>query len=72
MFSSSSAVGLKWKAVSWLEGDALEGYLHDMNMAVRYAVLSRELMGETILQALGLHAADGFATIHNYIDNLQK
>ena len=53
---------------SWLEGDALEGYLHDMNMAVCYAVRSRELMGETILNALHLHAEDGFATIHNYID----
>lgn len=56
------------KAVSWLEGDALEGYLHDMNMAVRYAVRSRELMGETILNALNLHVDDAFATIHNYID----
>ncbi len=56
------------KDVSWLEGDALAGYLHDMNIAVRYAVRSRELMGETILQALNLHVEDAFATIHNYID----
>lgn len=56
------------KDVSWLEGDALEGYLHDMNMAVRYAVRSRELMGETILKALNLHVDEAFATIHNYID----
>ena len=56
------------KPVSWLEGDALAGYLHDMNMAVRYAVRSRELMGETILSALNLHVDDAFATIHNYID----
>lgn len=56
------------KAVSWLEGEALEGYLHDMNIAVRYAVRSRELMGETILNALGLHVDEAFATIHNYID----
>ena len=62
---SKAAVG---KAVSWLEGEALEGYLHDMNIAVRYAVRSRELMGETILHALGLTAVDSFATIHNYID----
>jgi len=53
---------------SWLEGEALEGYLHDMNIAVRYATRSRELMGETILNALGLHAVESFATIHNYID----
>ena len=56
------------KAVSWLEGEALEGYLHDMNIAVRYAVRSRELMGETILNTLGLHVDEAFATIHNYID----
>lgn len=56
------------KDQSWLEGDALTGYLHDMNMAVRYAVRSRELMGETILSALNLHAEEAFATIHNYID----
>ncbi len=53
---------------SWLEGEALEGYLHDMNIAVRYATRSRELMGETILNALGLHAVESFATMHNYID----
>ena len=56
------------KAAAWLEDEALEGYLHDMNIAVRYAVRSRELMGETILQALGLTPVESFATIHNYID----
>lgn len=56
------------KDVSWLEGDALEGYLHDTKIAVRYAVRSRELMGETILSALNLHVDEVFATIHNYID----
>lgn len=56
------------KDVSWLEGDALDGYLHDMNIAVRYAVRSRELMGETILNALNLHVDEAFSTIHNYID----
>ena len=58
------------KVHSFLTGEALEGYLHDMNIAVRYALRSRELMGETILQAMGLHATDGFATIHNYIDTV--
>ncbi len=56
------------KANSWLEGEALEGYLHDMNIAVRYAVRSRELMGEAILSALHLTPVESFATIHNYID----
>lgn len=56
------------KDMSWLEGDVLEGYLHDMNMAVNYATRSRELMGETIMSALNLHVDEAFATIHNYID----
>ena len=56
------------KDQSWLEGDALNGYLHDMNMAVEYARRSRELMGEAIIQGLDLQVEDAFATIHNYID----
>ncbi|MBE5798195.1 MAG: RtcB family protein [Clostridiales bacterium] len=56
------------KPLCWLEKEALEGYLHDMTIAVRYAVRSRELMGETILQALNLHVDEAFTTIHNYID----
>ena len=56
------------KPLCYLEDEALEGYLHDMNIAVRYAVRSRELMGETILSALNLHVEESFATIHNYID----
>lgn len=56
------------KELSWLEGDGLTGYLHDMDIAVAYALRSRELMGETIMAALNLHAEESFATIHNYID----
>ena len=56
------------KDQSYLEGDALQGYLHDMDIAVRYAVRSRELMGEAIMSALQLTPVESFATIHNYID----
>lgn len=56
------------KDMSCLTGDALAGYLHDMEIAVRYALRSRELMGEAILGALNLHVDEAFATIHNYID----
>ena len=56
------------KDLSYLEGDALAGYLHDMDIAVAYARRNRECMGEAILNGLGLHAEESFATIHNYID----
>ncbi len=52
----------------FLSGENLERYLHDMNIAVDYAVLSRELMGGTIIDRLGLTVEKSFATIHNYID----
>ena len=56
------------KDQSYLEGEALQGYLHDMDIAVRYAVRSRELMGEAIMSALQLTPVESFTTIHNYID----
>lgn len=52
----------------FLSGENLAQYLHDMNVAVTYARKSRENMGETIIERLGLHAVEHFATIHNYID----
>lgn len=52
----------------FLSGANLERYLHDMNMAVKYALESRKHMGEVIISTLGLTVEDEFATIHNYID----
>lgn len=52
----------------FLRGEYLERYLHDMNIAVDYASLSRKCMGETILAGMGLTATESFTTIHNYID----
>ena len=52
----------------FLSGANLERYLHDMDIAVKYALKSRENMGEVIIDSLGLTVEDHFATIHNYID----
>ncbi|MBQ9748421.1 MAG: RtcB family protein [Clostridia bacterium] len=52
----------------FLSGENLTRYLHDMNIAVDYATLSRQLMGQTIIDRLALHPTHAFATIHNYID----
>ena len=49
-------------------GPYLEDYLHDVEICQRYARRSRELMAEIILERCGLTGADGFHTIHNYID----
>ena len=52
----------------FLSGEHLEKYLHDMNIAVLYAELSRKQMGEALIEAMGLTVVDSFITIHNYID----
>ena len=53
---------------AYVEGKNLEDYIHDMRLVQRFAVLNRQAMVQTILEGMGLHAADQFTTIHNYID----
>jgi RNA-splicing ligase RtcB len=52
----------------FLSGENKERYLHDMNIAVKYAELSRKNMGDIIVSQLGLTVEDSFTTVHNYID----
>ena len=52
----------------WLEGPAVEDYLHDVEICQRFACRSREIMAETILREAGMSAGESFHTIHNYID----
>ena len=51
-----------------VEGRDPEDYIHDMRLVQRFAALNRQAMARTILEDLGLRAADGFTTVHNYID----
>ena len=39
-----------------------------MNIAVKYAEVSRKNMGEILISKLGLKVTDSFTTVHNYID----
>ena len=52
----------------FLSGEGRERYLHDMNIAVKYAEVSRKNMGDVIVSRLGLNVSDSFTTVHNYID----
>lgn len=58
------------KNLSYLEGEDLKGYLHDMAICQEFARLNREAMLEDILDELKLKKAviEKFCTIHNYID----
>lgn len=52
----------------YLSGKYLENYLHDVVICQSFAHRSREKMAEIILERTGMTGADGFHTIHNYID----
>lgn len=52
----------------WLYGDALSDYLHDVDICQRFAHRNREMIAQILLERTGLTGADGFHTIHNYID----
>ena len=52
----------------YLSGKYLEDYLHDVVVCQSFARRNREKMTEIILERTGMTGADGFHTIHNYID----
>lgn len=56
------------KSLAYVEGDLFEQYLHDMQIAQRFAELNRQAMMDTIVKEMGIHIVDRFTTIHNYID----
>lgn len=55
-------------ALCYVSGNDFQDYIHDMEIAQRYAALNRQTMTEIIVDAMGFHVADQFDTIHNYID----
>lgn len=56
------------RSLSWLEGDSLEDYLHDMAIMQEFATINRKCMTYEILKHGNLTAKESFTTIHNYID----
>lgn len=52
----------------WLYSDALDDYLHDIEICQKYAMRNRELIASIIMEKTSLTRIDSFHTIHNYID----
>ena len=60
------------KDLAYLQGVDMDAYLHDMDIAQRYAMLNRETIATLILseftEILGKTTEQPFHTIHNYIE----
>lgn len=54
--------------MAYLSGKLFDDYIHDMKIVQRFAVINRQAMVDEIVQGMGFSVADGFTTIHNYID----
>lgn len=58
------------KDLAYLDGEDMEGYLHDVGIVAKYADLNRRTMLEIILGKMGIlhHKMEIRTTCHNYID----
>lgn len=54
--------------LAYLEGQAIQDYLHDMKLAQEHAKINRETIAKQILKYAKLTEVESFDTIHNYID----
>lgn len=60
------------KQLAYVEGELLKQYLHDMEIAQRFAFWNRRTIIDEILSGLNLNIVDEFVTVHNYIDVKNK
>lgn len=56
------------KDLAYLEGDNFNDYLHDMEIAQKYAALNRSMIALNILEHMPWCPIAMYNTIHNYID----
>lgn len=57
--------------LAYVEGENFNNYIHDMELAQKYAVLNRKAMLDIIIKGLGItqnEIIESFSSIHNYID----
>lgn len=58
--------------LAWLEGAERDCYIHDMQIAQRWADLNRITIASRICEAMGFNVIGQFSTVHNYLgfDNI--
>ncbi len=52
----------------YVYGEYLDKYLHDVEICQEFARRNRERIAKVLLERTGVQGAEGFHTIHNYID----
>ena len=55
---------------AYVEGPLMDDYLHDVEIATRYASLNREIMLQEILKGMKWKEIERYESVHNYIGTL--
>lgn len=55
-------------ALTYVEGEMFQAYLHDMRIAQKFAEFNRKAIANVINAEMEFSVIDSFTTIHNYID----
>lgn len=54
--------------ITYLEGNLLQAYLHDIQIVQEFATLNREIMLDELAKGMKWKLLDSYSCIHNYID----
>ncbi len=54
--------------LTWLEGDLMENYLHDLQVVQHFASLNREIILDELVKGMKWKVLDSYECIHNYVD----
>ena len=58
--------------LTYLEGELLQQYLHDLEMVQQFANLNREIILDELLKGMKWKLVDCYSCIHNYIDTTKE
>lgn len=54
--------------ITWLEGELMQDYIHDLGVVQKYASLNREIILAELLKGMKWKVVDSYECIHNYVD----
>ncbi len=54
--------------ITWLEGELMDDYIHDLGVVQKYASLNREIILSELLKGMKWKIVGSYECIHNYVD----
>ena len=54
--------------ITWLEGELMADYLHDLQVVQEFASLNREIILDELVKGMKWKVLDSYECIHNYVD----